>query len=69
VAVPSDRNVTEKEARKKLKYKKLSAETERMWNMKRSVIPVNTGATGIVTKGLNIQQILYRSQLNWGHRT
>jgi hypothetical protein len=50
VAIPSDRNVIEKEYEKKLKYKNLSIEIRRMWNMKCFVIPVITGATGIVTK-------------------
>jgi hypothetical protein len=54
VAIPSDRNVIEKEFEKKLKYKKLSMEIQRMWNMKCFVIPVIIGATGIVIKGLKI---------------
>jgi hypothetical protein len=52
VAIPSDRNVIQKESEKKLKYKNLSIEIQRMWNMKCFVIPVITGATGIVTRGL-----------------
>jgi hypothetical protein len=52
VAIPSDRNVIQKESEKKLKYKNLSIEIQRMWNMKRFVIPVIIGATGIVTRGL-----------------
>jgi hypothetical protein len=52
VAIPSDRNVIKKESEKKLKYKNLSIEIQRKWNMKCFVIPVITGATGIVTKGL-----------------
>jgi hypothetical protein len=50
--MPSDRNVVERESEKKLKYKNLRTEIQRMWNMKCFVIPVITGATGIVTKGL-----------------
>jgi hypothetical protein len=42
----------QKEAEKKLKYKNLSIEIHRMWNMKCFVIPVITGATGIVNKRL-----------------
>jgi hypothetical protein len=34
VAIPSDRNVIQKESEKKLKYKNLSIEIQRMWNMK-----------------------------------
>jgi len=52
VAIPADRNVVQKEAQKKLKYKSLCTETQRMCNMKCMVIPVITGATGIVTEGL-----------------
>jgi hypothetical protein len=52
VAIPSDRIVVQKESEKKLKYKNLSIEIQRKWNMKCFVIPVIIGATGIVTKGL-----------------
>jgi hypothetical protein len=51
VVIPSDRNVIQ-ESEKKLKYKNLSTEIPRMWNMKCFVIPVTTAATGIVTRGL-----------------
>jgi len=37
---------------KKLKYKILCMEIQRMWNMKCMIIPVIIGATGIATKGL-----------------
>jgi hypothetical protein len=33
VAIPSDKNVIQKEAEKKLKYKNLSIEIQRIWNM------------------------------------
>jgi hypothetical protein len=36
----------------KSKYKSSSIEIQRMWSMKCFVIPIITGATGIVTKGL-----------------
>jgi hypothetical protein len=52
VAIPSDRNVIQEESEKELKYKNLSIEIQRMWNSKCFVIPVITGATGIVTRGL-----------------
>jgi hypothetical protein len=52
VAIPSDRNVIQKESENKLKYKNLSIGIQRMWNMKCFVIPVITGATGTVTVGL-----------------
>jgi hypothetical protein len=57
VAVPSDRNIIQKEAIKKLKYKNLSIEIQRKWNMKCLVIPVMIAATGIVSKGLKISGI------------
>jgi hypothetical protein len=50
--IPSDKNVIQKEAEKKLQYKNLSIEIQRMWNMKCFVIPVIIGATGIVSKSL-----------------
>ena len=49
VAISGDRNVIKKEAEKILKYKDLTVEIERMWNVKTKVIPVITGATGTVS--------------------
>jgi hypothetical protein len=51
VAIPSDRNVIQ-ESKKKLKYKHLSIEIQRMWNMKCFVTPIIIAATEIVTRGL-----------------
>jgi hypothetical protein len=48
VAIPADRNVVQKEAEKRLKYKNLCIGIQRMWNLKCTIIPVITGATGIV---------------------
>jgi hypothetical protein len=50
VAIPGDRNVIQKEAEKILKYKDLTIEIQRMWNLKTRVIPVTTGATGTIQK-------------------
>jgi len=52
VAIPADRNVVQKEAENKLKYKSLCTEIQRVWNLKCTVVPVITGATGIVTRSL-----------------
>ena len=50
VAIPADRNVVQKEAEKKLKYKSLCIEIQRMWNLKCTIVPVIIGAIGIVTR-------------------
>jgi hypothetical protein len=52
VAIPADRNFVQKKAENKLKYKSLCIEIQRMWNLKSKIIPVITGATGIVTRSL-----------------
>jgi len=52
VAIPADKNVVQKEAEKKLEYKSLCIEIQRMWNLKCTIIPVITEATGIVTRSL-----------------
>jgi hypothetical protein len=51
-AIPADRNAVQKEAEKKLKYKSLGIEIQRMWNLKCSIVPVIIGATAIVTRSL-----------------
>ena len=45
-AVSADSNVIKKEAEKLLKYKDLTIEIQRTWNVKTTVIPVIIGATG-----------------------
>jgi hypothetical protein len=50
VAIPGDRNVIQKEAEKMLKYKDLTIEIQRMWNVKTRVIPVIIGTTTIISK-------------------
>ena len=50
VAISRDRNVIKKEAEKILKYKDLTIEIQRVWNVKTKVILVIIGATGTVSK-------------------
>jgi hypothetical protein len=52
VAIPADRTVVQKEAKKKLKYRSLCIEIPRMWNLKCTMIPVKIGATGMVTRSV-----------------
>jgi hypothetical protein len=42
--------VIKQEAKKMLKYKDLTMEMQRMWNVKTGVIPVIIGATGTISK-------------------
>jgi hypothetical protein len=50
VAISGDRNVIKKEAEEILKYKDVTIEIQRMWNVKTKVIPVIVGATGTISK-------------------
>jgi hypothetical protein len=52
VAILADRNDVQKEAEKKLKYKRLCIEIQLMRNLKCTIVPVIIGATGIVTRSL-----------------
>jgi len=49
VAISGDRNVIKKEDEKILKYKDLTIEIQRKWNVKTEVIPVIRGATGTIS--------------------
>jgi hypothetical protein len=50
VAISKDRNVIKKEAEKFLKYKDLTIEIQRTWNVKKNVILVIIGTTGTISK-------------------
>jgi hypothetical protein len=50
VAISGDRNVIKKEAEKVFKYKDLTTEIQRMWNVKTRAIPEIIGATGTISK-------------------
>ncbi|KAI5748289.1 hypothetical protein M8J77_023892 [Diaphorina citri] len=52
VAIPNDSNLIEKESEKKLKYKDLLIEIQRMWGLKAQVVPVIVGTMGATSKNL-----------------
>jgi len=66
VKIPADRNVVQKEAENKLKYKSLCTEVQRMWNLKCTIVPVIIGATGIVTRSLrkNLKAVLRKHSID-----
>jgi len=66
VAISGDRNVIKKEAEKILKYKHLTIEIQRMWNVKTKVIPVIIGATGTVSKSFRkyVSNITGKHEIN-----
>jgi hypothetical protein len=63
VAIPRDRNVIQKEAEKKLKYKHLYTAMQQMWNVICMIIVVITGATGRGTKGFKKIWKLYQENI------
>jgi len=50
VAISGDRNVIKKEAEKIVKYKYLTIEIQRTWNVKTKLVPVIIGATGTISQ-------------------
>ena len=71
VAIPADRNVVQKEAENKLKYKCLCIELQRMWNLKCTVIPVIIGATGVVTRSFkkNLEAVRGKNSIDYLQKT
>ena len=67
VAISGERNVIKKEAHKILKYKDLTIEIQRMWNVKTKVIPVIIGATGTISKSLRKYVRKYVSNIPGKH--
>ena len=49
VGIYGDRNVVKKDAEKILKYKDLTTEIQRIWNVKTKLIPVTIGAAGTIS--------------------
>ena len=50
--VAADHRIKLKESEKKDKYLDLARELKKLWNMKVTIIPIEIGAFGTVTKGL-----------------
>jgi len=76
VAIPGERNVIKKEAKKILKYKDLTIEIHCMWNVKTTVIPVLIGATWTISKSFRkyvtyheTMTLSYRKQPHWALHT
>jgi hypothetical protein len=71
VAIPSDRNVIQKQSKKNLKYKKFSIEIQRKWNMECLVIPVIIVATGIASRGIRkyLEKIPGKHSMESPHKT
>jgi len=75
VAISGGRNVIRKEAEIILKYKDLTTEIQRVWNVKTKVIPVIIGATGTISKSFqeireqhnqeSMKSRIYRKQPYW----
>jgi phage head maturation protease len=52
VSIPANRNITQKEAEEKIKYKRSCNQVQQIWNIECMITPVITGATVVVTKDL-----------------
>jgi len=71
VVISGDRNVIKKEAEKIIKYKDLTIEIQRMWNVKTKMIPVIIGAIGTVSKSFRkyVSNIPGRYEVKEPHKT
>jgi len=71
VVISGDRNVIKKEAEKIIKYKDLTIEIQRMWNVKTKMIPVIIGAIGTVSKSFTkyVSNIPGRYEVKEPHKT
>ena len=71
VTISGHRNVIKKEAEKILKYKDLTTEIQRMWNVKTKVIPVIIGATGTVSNSFRkyVSNIPGKHEIKELHKT
>jgi hypothetical protein len=56
VAISGDRNVIKKEVEKILKYKDLTLEIQRAWDVKTNLILLIIGANGTISKSFRIYQ-------------
>ena len=67
VAIWGARNGIKNEAKKIVKYKDLTIEIQRMWNVKAKVIPVTIGATGIVSESFGKRE--QHTRKSWSQGT
>jgi len=60
-AMPHDSNINTKETEKLSKYKDLEIVVKRMWKVRTKIVPVITGALGVIKKALdqNLQSLIF----------
>jgi hypothetical protein len=71
VAISGDRNVIKKETEKNLKYKRLTIEIKRMWNVKAKVMMLIIGTNRSMSKSLRkyMSKIPGKKEINELHKT